>query len=258
MNALSLEKWKTRVEMFMNFLVVYDVPYFPEKGTCTLKTNHPSEKENHLPNLTWRSSRIIWLWLHQCIVKAFSTCHTPKKNKPGWFTTSWWFQPIWKYARQIGNLPQIELKIKNNTWNHHLHYYQLGRIVTFSSSFLQIKGPMNGFRFFTSRAFSGRVVSEKHVFGARLPGRCELLVSGRVIFQVYQFSGVPWSKVAILGMVIPILNRNPYNGYINPYYWVDDHPLLYGNNGTLDPGTGAYSFREFFGVGDDNLKNCFR
>ncbi len=25
--------------------------------------------------------------------------------------------------------------------------------------------------------------------------------------------------------------------YINPYYWVDDHPLLYGNNGSLDPGT---------------------
>ena len=30
---------------------------------------------------------------------------------------------------------------------------------------------------------------------------------------------------------------NPYNGYINPYYWVDDHPLLYGSNGSLDPGT---------------------
>ena len=30
---------------------------------------------------------------------------------------------------------------------------------------------------------------------------------------------------------------NPYNGYRNPYYWVDDHPLLYGNNGSLDPGT---------------------
>ncbi len=40
----------------------------------------------------------------------------------------------------------------------------------------------------------------------------------------------PWSKVAILGMVIPPLIGNPYNnGYINPYYWVDDHPLLYGN-----------------------------
>ena len=48
---------------------------------------------------------------------------------------------------------------------------------------------------------------------------------------------VPRSKRLILGMVIPPLIRNPYNGYINPYYWVDDHPLLYGNNGSLDPGT---------------------
>ena len=48
---------------------------------------------------------------------------------------------------------------------------------------------------------------------------------------------VPWSKVAIFGMVIPPFNRIPYNGYINPYYWVDDHPLLYGNNGSFDPGT---------------------
>ena len=38
----------------------------------------------------------------------------------------------------------------------------------------------------------------------------------------------------------PTSNRNPYNGYINPYYWVDDHPLLYGNNGSLDPGTCEY------------------
>ena len=30
---------------------------------------------------------------------------------------------------------------------------------------------------------------------------------------------------------------NPYNGYTNPYYWVDDHPLLYRNNASLDPGT---------------------
>ena len=40
-----------------------------------------------------------------------------------------------------------------------------------------------------------------------------------------------------IGMVIPPFSRNPYNGYISPYYWVDDHPLLYGNNGSLDPGT---------------------
>ena len=41
-------------------------------------------------------------------------------------------------------------------------------------------------------------------------------------------------------MVIPPLIGNPYNGYINPYYWVDDHPLLYGNNGSLDPSTYIY------------------
>ena len=42
----------------------------------------------------------------------------------------------------------------------------------------------------------------------------------------------------------PTFNRNPYNGYINPYYWVDDHPLLYGNNGSLDPGTNEYSAKK--------------
>ena len=34
---------------------------------------------------------------------------------------------------------------------------------------------------------------------------------------------LPGSKVAILGMGdLPPFNRNPYNGYINPYYWVDE------------------------------------
>ena len=40
------------------------------------------------------------------------------------------------------------------------------------------------------------------------------------------------------GFCHPTFNDgNPYNGYINPYYWVDYHPLLYGNNGSLDPST---------------------
>ena len=30
---------------------------------------------------------------------------------------------------------------------------------------------------------------------------------------------------------------NPYNGYIKPYHKVDDHPMLYGKNGSLDPST---------------------
>ena len=41
-------------------------------------------------------------------------------------------------------------------------------------------------------------------------------------------------EFAIWGMVIPPLIGNPYNGYINPYYWVDDYPL-HGNDGNLEP-----------------------
>ena len=48
---------------------------------------------------------------------------------------------------------------------------------------------------------------------------------------------MPGSKLLVLGMVIQPLIGNPYKGYINPYYWVDDLPLLYGNNGSLDPST---------------------
>ena len=45
-------------------------------------------------------------------------------------------------------------------------------------------------------------------------------------------------QLVVLGMGdLPPLIGNPYNGYINPYYWVDDHPALYGNNGSLDPST---------------------
>ena len=49
-------------------------------------------------------------------------------------------------------------------------------------------------------------------------------------------------KSRYIGDGHPTFNRNPYNGYINPYYWVDDHPLLYGNNGSLDPGNTDYQY----------------
>ena len=42
-------------------------------------------------------------------------------------------------------------------------------------------------------------------------------------------------KSRYIGDGHPTFNRNPYNWHIKPYYWVDDHPLLYGNNGNLDP-----------------------
>ena len=56
-------------------------------------------------------------------------------------------------------------------------------------------------------------------------------------FRCFLSKHVPGSKLVVLGMVIQPLLGNPYNGYINPYYWVDDHPQLYGNNVSLDPGT---------------------
>ena len=51
---------------------------------------------------------------------------------------------------------------------------------------------------------------------------------------------MPRSKLVIWRMVIhlyPLVIGNPYIGYINPHYWVDDHPLLYGNDGSLDLST---------------------
>ena len=59
--------------------------------------------------------------------------------------------------------------------------------------------------------------------------------------QVGPFTFEPGSKLLVLGMVIQPLIGNPYNGYINPYYWVDDHPLLYGNNGSLDPSPSTFN-----------------
>ena len=63
--------------------------------------------------------------------------------------------------------------------------------------------------------------------------------------RIPRHPNVPWSRLSRFfgGWVLPPLIGNPYNGYINPYYWVDDHPLLYGNNGSLDPGTNKYLLR---------------
>ena len=51
-------------------------------------------------------------------------------------------------------------------------------------------------------------------------------------------------KSRYIGDGHPTFNRNPYNGYINPYYWVDDHPLLYGTIGNLDPSTSGWAWSD--------------
>ena len=50
---------------------------------------------------------------------------------------------------------------------------------------------------------------------------------------------VPWSRLSRFSgdkLIPPLMTESLFHGYINPYYWVDDHPLLYGNNESLDPG----------------------
>ncbi len=37
------------------------------------------------------------------------------------FSSTWWFQPIWKNISQNGNHSQVGVKIEN-IWNHHLAY----------------------------------------------------------------------------------------------------------------------------------------
>ena len=56
---------------------------------------------------------------------------------------------------------------------------------------------------------------------------------------IYGHPFVPWSRLSrfIGDGRPPTFNRNPYNWNIKPYYWVDDHPLLYGKNGSLEPST---------------------
>ena len=40
-----------------------------------------------------------------------------------------------------------------------------------------------------------------------------------------------------MGDLQPLIGHPYFMGPINPCYWVDDHPLLYGNNGSLDLST---------------------
>ena len=42
-------------------------------------------------------------------------------------------------------------------------------------------------------------------------------------------------KSRFLGNGHPTFHRESLQWVYKPYYWVDDHPVLYGNNGSLDP-----------------------
>ena len=77
---------------------------------------------------------------------------------------------------------------------------------------------------------------------SRLEGNHGKILGGlRADLLAQQNGHLPWATVdqlLILGMgdLQPLIG-NPYNGYINLYYWVDDHLQLQGTNGSLDPST---------------------
>ena len=56
--------------------------------------------------MTW----VVWT------AGLYQTC---QKTQTVSTVSSWWFQPVWKKFSQIGNMPQVGVKIKN-IWNHHL------------------------------------------------------------------------------------------------------------------------------------------
>ena len=62
-------------------------------------------------------------WAHHEVTEENHNKLLPKHSHGTLFRTtkktSWWFQPPLQHISQIGNLPQVGMKIKN-VWNHHL------------------------------------------------------------------------------------------------------------------------------------------
>ena len=60
----------------------------------------------------------------------------------------------------------------------------------------------------------------------------------QITYDIQGRSTTPWSLG--MGNLQPLMTGILISWvYFHPYYWVDDHPLLYGNNGSLDPSTCA-------------------
>ena len=62
-----------------------------------------------------------------------------------------------------------------------------------------------------------------------------ITVTGCTVINLQPYLHVPWSKVAILGILIPpLMTESLVDGYINPYGFRLDvsYPILYGNNGS--------------------------
>ena len=72
----------------------------------------------------------------------------------------------------------------------------------------------------------GKVMAKATAIFLSFSGLGDAIVSRRNSLLVSGMCIEPGSKLVVLGMAIPPLMGNPYNEYINPYYWVDDHPYI--------------------------------
>ena len=159
-------------------------------------------------------------------------------------TTSWWFQPIWKFIAP----PKSNIEPENQ-W--------LENEIPFGMAYFQ------GLRMAT--LVSGSVVKLDHLPNARVKIKdwnhhnettttSQWLLhhttapashSQRCHWNFHPLAAVFFSirsqKILKKIMLQKSSKESPSSvPWSNPYYWVDDHPLLYGNNGSLDPGTSAF------------------
>ena len=110
------------------------------------------------------------------------------------------------YCNQLGESSWTNFWVEDeNCWNHHRHQPNGAEGV--------------GDDAMLSHPKRGRNMGPRQ----RLPSSC-------------MFKDSIWHMCQ--GHRLAILRKVIYNAYnINPYYWVDDHRLSYGNNGSLDPST---------------------
>ena len=59
-------------------------------------------------------------------------------------------------------------------------------------------------------------------------------------------------------LISPFNRKSGYHEYVSPCYWVDDLPLLYGNNGSLDPNNYIYANIRMYMAGPPSKIETYR
>ena len=134
--------------------------------------------------------------------------------------TGWWFQPIWKICSSNWKpSPICGVKIARNIW------VASTEVVTMRWRYF-LKSRVHEILPTQQESKNSKGKSLQHGWRLMIP------VKSGDTHPKHMCQG--WSTPYLGDKLIPpfIGILNPYNGYVNSYYWVDDHPLVYGNNGS--------------------------